>query len=303
MRAHRLRALLVAFTFSVGASAQPAPSRGTGNLSITEVFKSLLMEGKTSEGSSMTPIPADLIYAGDAAGAYPFVERIPTGQGILLKTQLPITGHPERPQQDLREVLKKIRESCASSGGSLARREPPVGVYRIEGRQVARGFEALAKENLIGQFWCELPNADPAFFVAVSPSRGATVPLIPTAWDWNIALFPVTGRLLTQHVQRRSEYEQSVAKLRTSLKAGDSVQVRTSELPDTLVAAWQKRFPQGVGNMCGLVTEVRRPLAKVQFQTVELNVDIEKLFPQGTKTPLGEVDTTNQIPLQAWCLR
>lgn len=303
MHAHSFTAVLAACTFHFAALAQPAPAPRDADLGITEVFRSLLQEGKTSEGSSLVPIDADWIYAGDATSAYPFFDWIPTGRGILLKTHLPVTGQPELPQRDLNDVLKRVREACASAGGSLAHRESPLGIPSIDGRQVARGFQALANEKLMGQFWCELPKADPAFFVVVKPNRGATVSLIPTSWHWNIALWPVTGNVLAQHVKRRSEYDRSVSTLRNSLKPGDSVQVRTSELPDTLIAAWQKRYPRNVGNMCGLVTEVKRPLAKVQFQTVELSIDIEKLFPQGTRMPLDEVNTTNQLQPQAWCLR
>jgi hypothetical protein len=303
MRAYSLSALIAACTFHVASFAQTASPGGDAELGIDQVFKSLLKEGKTSEDSALVPLSADWIYAGDAASAYPFVDRIPTGRGILLKTRLPITGQPERPQRDLTEVLKKINEACKSSGGNLVRREIPAGISGGEVPQVARGFQALAKENLMGQFWCERVKTDPVFFVVVIPNKGATVPLIPTGWDWNIALWPVTDSVLAQHVKRRSEYEQSVSSLRSSLKVGDNVQVRTPDLPDALIASWQKRFPRLIGSICGLVTEVKRPLAKVQFQTVELSVEVEKLFPQGTKIPLNEVTTTDPLQPQAWCLR
>ena len=303
MRAYSLSALFAACTLHLAVSAHAATTDNAATTSIDEAFRVLLKEGRTSQDSVLVPLARDWIYAGEADGAYPFIDHIPTNRGILLKTRLPITGEPERPQRDLAEVLETVNAACASSGGSIVHRDIPVPIAGPEVPQVARGFKALAKDGLMGQFWCERSKADPVFFVEVQPNSGAKVPLIPTGWDWNIALRPVPGSVLAQYVSRRSDYEKSASTLRDSLKAGDLVQVSTQTLPDSLTGAWQKRFPRQRGSVCGLVTEVKRPLAKVQFQAVELSVDIDKLFPQGTTKSLNEVTVTDQLQPQTWCLR
>jgi hypothetical protein len=298
-------AILAALTMGHAgiASAGPGAVDWRGSANIKNALESLLKQGATSADSPLSSLAADSAYLGNASTNIPYVAMVPTVGGLSVKTRLPITGQPERPQRDVREILAKVNDACTSAGGSSARRDIP-GRLRSSGTPVvARGFKALISEELIGQFWCTTPDEKPLFMVEVLPAPGASVPLIPIGWDWNIAFRIVSSGALEQYQAKRVDYEKSVAELRSGIKVGAQVQVRTSDLPDSLTEDWRNRRHDQVGNFCGLVTEVNLPLVQVQIQSTQIAIEIDKLLPQGIKKGLVEVTSFDLAQPHAWCVR
>ena len=271
---------------------------------IKDVFRAFLKQGKTSTGSSISILGPDILFVGDASGPIPYVDQIGTHGGVNVQTSLPITGTPERPQQDLSELLGKVREACGTAGGALVQRQMPDGMSASGTPQVARGFKAVTQEGLVGQFWCQTDHDEAVFMVEVRPAPSARVPLIPTGWDWNIGLRFATEAVLQKHQRQRAGYEKSVADLRSKLSVSNAVQVLATDLPAQVMQQWRLRPTDGPVEVCGLVTELKPPLAKVQLGAAEQWLEIAKLYPQvGVKKGPQELDSFSMHQLQSWCLR
>lgn len=221
----------------------------------------------------------------------------------MVKTQLPITGQPERPQRDVAEVVNRVREACANGGGTLERNESPWGFESTRLPVVARGIRVLANSGLTGQFWCNGPSGLAQFMIEVVPASEASSPPFSLGWNWNIAFQLVSPSALQQHAAHRVEYEKSVTDLRSQLKVGTQVQIQTSDLPDSLTDEWRKRHRDVVGNICGMVTEIKGPLAQVQIQGMQLAMEMRTLFPQASKSALSDVLSTKIRQPQTWCLK
>lgn len=277
--------------------------KGSAAANIHKLFESLLKEGETSTESPISPLPPDSTDLGNGKVDAPYLTSVPTAEGLSVKTRLPITGQPDRPQKDVKEILAKVKDACTSGGGEIDRRESSVKPRAISTPVVARGFTALTASNLIGQFWCKKPGAPPLFMVEVVPAAGATVPLVPLGWDWNIAFRLVTTGALERYESQLAAYEKSVADLRSGVKVGTHVQVRTSDLPDAVTEAWRSRRRDQVGNLCGLVIEVKPPLAQVQIQSAQIAIEIEKLLPQGTRIAMDEYTSAYRGQMQTWCVK
>lgn len=291
---------------SVGVLALPSTAAESAkpDVDIKDVFRVFLKQGKTSTGSSISILGPDILFVGDASGSIPYVEQIGTPGGVNVQTSLPITGAPERPQQDLSELLRKVRQACGTAGGTLVQREMPDGMSASSTPQVARGFKAVMQEGLVGQFWCQTERGEAVFMVEVRPAPSARVPLIPTGWDWNIGLRFATEAVLQKHQRQRAAYEKSVTDLRSKLSVGDAVQVLAGELPAQVMQQWMLRPTSGPVEICGLVTEIKPSLAKVQLGATEQWLEITKLYPQvGVKKGAQELDGFSMHQPQSWCLR
>lgn len=271
---------------------------------IKDVFRAFLKQGKTTSGSAISILGPDILFVGDLTGSIPYVEQIPTPGGINIQTSLPITGMPDRPQQDLKELLDKVREACISADGSVVQRNMPDGMSASSTPQVVRGFNAVLKDGLVGQFWCQNQSGEAVFMVEVRPASSAKVPLIPTGWDWNIGMRFATKPVLLKYQGRLASYEKSVADLQSKVSVGDAVQVLSTELPSQVLQQWRLRPGRGPVEVCGLVVEAKPPLAKLQLGATEQWLEMSKLFPQGgVKKGSQEIDSFSQLQPQSWCLR
>ena len=276
---------------------------GATAANIHKTFESFRNRSETASESPISSLPPDTTDLGNGKADAPYLISVPTAEGLSVKTRLPITGHPDRPQKDVKEVLAKVKDACTSGGGEIDRRESSVKPRAISTPVVARGFNALATSHLVGQFWCRKPGTPPLFMVEVVPAAGATVPLVPLGWDWNIGFRLVTTGALEKYEAQLAAYEKSVADLRSGLKVGTHVQVRTSDLPDAVTEAWRSRRRDQVGNLCGLVIEVKPPLAQVQIQSAQIAIEIEKLLPQGTRIAMDEYTSAHRGQMQTWCVK
>lgn len=283
--------------------ADPDTNIGSTAAHIQKTFESFRRQGETASESTISFLPPDTTDLGNGKADAPYLIAVPTVEGLSVKTRLPITGQPDRPQKDVKEILVKVKDTCTAGGGELDRRDSSVKPRAISTPIVARGFNALTASNLIGQFWCRKPGAPPLFMVEVVPAAGATVPLVPLGWDWNIAFRVVTTGVLERYEAQLAAYEKSVADLRSGVKVGTHVQVRTSDLPDAVTEAWRSKRRDQVGNLCGLVIEVKPPLAQVQIQSAQMAIEIEKLLPQGTRIAMDEYTSAYRGEMQTWCVK
>jgi len=296
--------VLIGVSLCTLALASGAAETDKPGVDVKDVFRAFLKQGKTASGSAISIVSPDILFVGDLTGSIPYVEQIPTPGGISIQTSLPITGMPERPQQDLKELLDKVRKACGSAGGSVVQRDMPDGMSSGNTPQVVRGLNALLKDALVGQFWCGNQSGDALFMVEVRPASSARVPLIPTGWDWNIGLRFATEAVLQKHQRQRADYEKSVAELRSKLSVGNAVQVLAAELPVQVMQQWRLRSTDGHVEICGLVTEVKPNLAKVQLGATEQWLETAKLYPQaGVKKGPQELDSLSMHQPQSWCLR
>jgi hypothetical protein len=302
-----IRAAIIAvmgLVAGVGVSAEEPPKPDAGVFeAVKQAFQALVKQGVTSEDSSISVVGPDATYVGDPKASIPFVERVRTQGGLMVRTRLPVTGQPERPQKDVAEITARIKDACASGGGALERRE--IAAERRSPRTpiVVRGTDVLSREGLIGQLWCRAPSGAPLFLVEVRPASEAWSPPLTLGWHWNIGFDLVSPVELEKHKANRLEYEKAVAALRANIKVGAQVQIRTSDLPDQLTSEWRERHRYSVGNMCGMVTDVKSPIAQVQIRSTQLAVEVQNLFPQGGKKELSDVFPADRDQPQTWCAK
>lgn len=303
----RIRAAIVTLMgliAGVGAFAEGPPAQDAGSFgAVKQSLQALIKQGSTSTDSSVSFLSRDITYVGDPKARIPFVEMISTLGGLSVRTRLPVTGQPDRPQKDVAEITGRIKDACESGGGVLERRDPPWWPEPTRTPVVGRGFKALINEGLIGQFWCQASQGPVLFMVEVTPSSEASSPPFSLGWNWNIAFQLVSPGALEKHEGRRHEYEKSVADLRGNLKVGAQVQIQTSELPDALTGEWRARHGDWVGTMCGLVTDVKGPIAQVQIQSTQLAIEAQHLFPQANKKGIGDLMSVDRYQPQTWCIR
>lgn len=177
---------VMALAMNAGAFAE-SPTRDIEAFSaVKQALQALVKQGATSEGSSISFLSRDATYVGDPKASAPFVETLPTLGGLMVKTRLPVTGQPERPQKDVAEITGHIKEACTSGGGMLERRDSPWGFEPTTTAIVARGMKALINAGLTGQMWCMTPNGTAMFMVEVVPASGATSPPFSLGWNWCI---------------------------------------------------------------------------------------------------------------------
>lgn len=294
---------VMGLAIGTGASAE-APKSDTGAFeAVKQAFQALAKQGVTSEDSPISVVVPDATYVGDPKDSIPFVERVRTQGGLIVRTRLPVTGHPERPQKDVTEITERIKDACASGGGSLERRDPASEWRSPRTPIVMRGTNVLSREGLIGQLWCRAPSGASLFMVEVRPASEAWSPPLTLGWHWNIGFDLVSPVELDKHRANRLEYEKAVAALRANLKVGAQVQIRTSDLPDQLTGEWRERHRYSVGNMCGMVTDVKPPIAQVQIRSTQLAVEIQNMFPQGSKKDLSDVFPSDRDQPQTWCFK
>lgn len=285
-------------------SAETPPSQDVGAFgAVKQVFQALVKQGTTSADSSVSSLSPDITYVGDPNATTPFVEMVPTFGSLMVRTRLPVTGRPERPQKDVAEITGRIKEACGSGGGVIERRDSPLGLPSTSTPVVARGINVLVNEGLIGQFWCRESSGTALFMVDVRPSSDASSPPFSLGWNWNIAFQLVSPNALQKHVARRLDYEKSVVDLRNGLKVGSQVQIRTSDLPDATAGEWHARHRNLVGNLCGMVIDVNGPIAQVQIQTTQLAVEIQHLFPRAKAVALTDVLSADLRQPQTWCVK
>jgi hypothetical protein len=302
IRAANITAIFLAA--GAGASTEVPPTQAVGSLgAVKQAFQALVKQGATSEGSSVSFLSRDITSVGDSNSSIPFVETLPTLGGLMVKTRLPVTGQPERPQKDVAEVALLIKDACVAGGGVMERRDSPWGFKPTKTPVVARGFKALMNEGVTGQLWCSEPSGVPLFMVEVTPSSEASSPPFSIGWNWNIAFQLVSPSALEKHGVRRLDYEKSVANLRSGLKVGTQVQVQTKDLPEALTGAWIERHRDLVGNMCGMVIDVRGSIAQVQIQATQLAVEIQHVFPQAKAVALTDVLSADLRQPQTWCIK
>ncbi len=295
---------IIGLLIGISASAAAAPTQDVAAFeAVKQALQALAKQEVTTEESPVSPLSPDITYVGDPNASIPFVEMVPTLGGLAVRTRLPVTGRPERPQKDVGEIMGRIRAACTSGGGLIERRDLPWGVPPTRTPVVARGINVLVSEGLIGQFWCRGPTGAELFMAAVRPSNDASSPPFSLGWNWNIAFQLVSPSALQQHGVRRLDYEKSVEGLRHGLKVGAQVQIRTSDLPESLTGEWNARYRDLVGNLCGMVLEVKGPIAQVQIQASQLAVEIQRLFPQGSRTPLRDVSSVDVRQPQTWCIK
>jgi hypothetical protein len=295
---------VVGLVTGMGAFAEAPTKLDPGAFeAVQEAFQALVKRGVTSEDSSISVLGPDATYVGDPKASTPFVERVRTQGGLMVRTRLPVTGQPERPQKDVAELTGRIKDACASGGGVLERRDPASEWRSPRTPVVVRGTNVLSREGLIGQLWCRAPSDAALFMVEVRPASEAWSPPLTLGWHWNIGFDLVSPVELEKHKANRLEYEKAVAALRFNLKVGAQVQIRTSDLPDQLTSEWRERHRYSVGNMCGMVTDVKSPIAQVQIRSTQLAVEIQNLFPQGSKKDLSDVFPSNRDQPQTWCAK
>lgn len=295
---------LIGLIAGVGAFAEVPPAQDAGSFgAVKQSFQALIKQGSTSTDSSVSFLSRDTTYVGDSKASIPFVEMLSTLGGLTVKTRLPMTGQPDRPQKDVAEITGRIKDACESGGGVLERRDPTWWPEPTSTPVVARGFKALINEGLIGQFWCQASQGPVLFMVEVMPSSEASSPPFSLGWNWSIGFQLVSPGALEKHKARRLEYEKSVTDLRSNLKVGAQVQIRTSDLPDALTGEWRARHGDSVGTMCGLVTDVKGPLAQVQIQSTQFAIEAQRLFPQANKTGIGDLLSVDRHQPQTWCIR
>lgn len=294
---------VMGLAIGAGASAE-APKSDTGAYeAVKQAFQALAKQGVTSEDSPISVVVPDATYVGDPKASIPFVERVRTQGGLMVRTRLPVTGQPERPQKDVAEITERIRDACASAGGSLERRDPASEWRSPRTPIVVRGTNVLSREGLLGQLWCRAPSSASLFMVEVRPASEAWSPPLTLGWHWNIGFDLVSPVELEKHKVNRLEYEKAVAALRADIKVGAQVQIRTSDLPDQMTSEWRERHRYSVGNMCGMVTDVKSPIAHVQIRSTQLAVEIQNLFPLGSKKDQSDVSPTDRDQPQSWCAR
>jgi hypothetical protein len=294
---------VVGLAIGTRASAE-APKSDTGAFeAVKQAFHALAKQGVTSEDSSISVVGPDATYVGDPKASIPFVERVRTQGGLTVRTRLPVTGQPERPQKDVVEITARIKDACALGGGALERRD--IATERRSPRTpiVVRGTDVLIREGLIGQLWCRAPYGASLFMVEVRPASEAWSPPLTLGWHWNIGFDLVSPVELEKHKANRLEYDKAVAALRANITVGAQVQIRTSDLPDQLTGEWRERHRYSVGNMCGMVTDVKSSIVQVQIRTTQLAVEIQNLFPLGSKKDLSDVFPSDRDQPQTWCAR
>ena len=298
-------AIIAVMGLAIGAgTSAEAPKSDTGAFeAVKQVFQALAKQGVTSEDSPISVVVPDATYVGDPKASIPFVERVRTQGGLMVRTRLPVTGHPERPQKDVTEITERIKDACASGGGSLERRDPASEWRSPRTPIVVRGTNVLSREGLIGQLWCRALSGASLFMVEVRPASEAWSPPLTLGWHWNIGFDLVSPVELEKHKANRLEYEKAVAALRANLKVGAQVQIRTSDLPDQLTSEWRERHRYSVGNMCAMVIDVKSPIAQVQIRSTQLAVEIQNLFPLGSKKDLSDVFPSDRDLPQTWCVR
>lgn len=295
---------VVGLITGVGASAEGPPKPDAGAFeAVKQALQTLVKQGVTSEDSSISVLGPDATYVGDPKASIPFVERVRTQGGLVVRTRLPVTGQPDRPQKDVAEVTGRIKGACESGGGVLERRDPASEWRSPRTPIVVRGINVLSREGLIGQLWCRAPSGAALFMVEVAPASEAWSPPLTLGWHWNIGFDLVSPVDLEKHKANRLAYEKAVATLRANLKVGSQVQIRTSDLPDQLTSEWRERHRYSVGNMCGMVIDVKSPIAQVQIRTTQLAVEIHNLFPLGSKKDLSDVFPSDRDQPQTWCAR
>lgn len=288
----------------VGASAEESPKPDAGAFeAVKQAFHALVKQGVTSEDSPISVVVPDATYVGDPKGSIPFVERVRTQGGLMVRTRLPVTGQPERPQKDVAEIAGRIKDACASAGGSLERYDPASEWRSPRTPIVVRGTNVLSREGLIGQLWCRAPSGASLFMVEVRPASEAWSPPLTLGWHWNIGFNLVSPVELEKHKANRLEYENAVAALRANIKIGAQVQIRTKDLPDTLTGEWRERHRYSVGNVCAMVIDVKSPIVQVQIRSTQLAVEIQNIFPQGSKKELLDLFPSDRDQPQSWCVK
>ena len=297
--ANLLAALLLVPSLGFGASAGDS---GTAADALTGLIQSWRAAGAVASGAKLEARLRETWRLTEVQpGGVVFDQPITAAAVFSLVTRLPVTGAAEAPPNDLAQARKDLDEACAAASGQLVRTDLdalPSSSVPV----VAKAIGALVKREALGQFDCRQGGQTPLFRAVVKPAGGAVSTVLPPGWDWHISIVLFAGEDLARLQSSAAIYAQSVERFRAAVKAGDGVQVPSTELPPAAMSPAAQRLRDRVAFTCAMVTDVKPPLLTVQVGTSSLALPIEKSFPQGKALDVAEAGRAS-MDRQSYCMK
>lgn len=220
-----------------------------------------------------------------------------------------------RKQEDVLKAMRALRESLKLACGDLAIQHKPLGtratqIYLSQPYDTFMSdvYRRLFDEGLIGSFECltKRPEVSPRISVTWETGDRRPTEVIP-AHEWRFLVEFIGRDEARAHQERFEQHRRGVDALRAKPSVGAEVQVMVDDLPSSSLTQFKQplnrlRLPYAV---CGLVTEVRAPLAQVQIQSSTLMIPIRKLLPAGHQLSVDEMARQIDVraPTQRACLR
>lgn len=220
-----------------------------------------------------------------------------------------------RDQETVLVAMRALRKSLNLACGGYAIQHYPIGerITRIVLSQpydtfMSDVYTRLFDEGLIGGFECQQSRSEVSPRISVTWETGNRRPteVIP-AHDWRFLVEFIDRDQIRAHLERFEQHRRKVDDLRAKPIVGADVQVMADDLPSGYLARFQQpvnrlRLPYAI---CGLITEIRGPLAQVQMQSDTLMLPIRKLLPAGQRIPVDEMSRRIDLraPTQQACLR
>lgn len=265
--------------------------------------------GLPSEGLTISGPFVDRAAVASGGSDYNFTEYLPWQQ-LRLTFDLRIVRDQETVLMAMRTLRKSLKLAC---GDFLLQHRPnAVRATRIMLSQPYDNFMSdvyarLFDEDLIGEFECQTRlEVSPRISVTWETGKRRPTEVIP-AHDWRF-LVEIIGRDQARaHQERFEQHRRGVEALRAKPSVGAEVQVMLDDLPSSLLSRFQQpvnrqRLPYAI---CGLVTELRGPLAQLQIQATTLMIPTRKLLPPGQKLAVDDMSRHLDVraPTQQACLR
>lgn len=255
----------------------------------------------------------------------PFVDRLPVMSGgndygfteYLPWQQLRLTFDLQkvRDEEPILRTMRVLRKSLKLACGRYELQQYALGpkVSRIFLSQPTDTFMSdvyarLFDEGLIGGFECLTNSAAASPRIQVTWETGNRRPteVIP-ALHWRFLVESVGREQMLAHQVRFEQHRRKVDGLRAKPTIGTDIQVMADDLPPALLTHFNQptnrmRMPYAI---CGLITDIRGPLAQVQIQSDTLMLPIRKLFPAGQHSTADELSRRleEKAPTQKDCLR
>ena len=241
---------------------------------------------------------------------YNFTEYLPWQQ-----LRLTFDLQKVRDQEPILKTMRALRKSLKLACGRYEIQQHALGakVTRIILSQPTDAFMSdvyarLFDEGLIGGFDCLTNSADASPRIQVTWETGNRRPteVIP-AFHWRFLVESIGRDRMLAHQARFEQHRRKVDGLRAKPTIGTDVQVMADDVPPALLTRFKQptnriRIPYAI---CGLITDIRGPLAQVQIQSDALMLPIRRLFPAGQQSTADELSRRleEKAPTQKDCLR
>ena len=299
-RSHPLCLFAVSLATALGlVSSELAAGQGVDAAALP--FLSFMDGGKTGAGNVFQPADRGQIVLSSASPDYPFAELLVASTSYRLSVRV-LFGNPSGAMaSDLAELLEQMKATCGS--GELVIK--PSTSWLGTDPEMAKAFRQLVRSKLVGEVGCTASDGHRLFVTTIQPgtSYESVLPFAPRRWHVFIQI--IAGEALARFERRFDDYRRKTDALRASAAPGTKVQVSEAELPSADDTATRLAPGSRMISFCGLVIEVKGPLAQLQVQRSTVFVALDKIFPQGEAVPLAQLRSStlmSSMP-QAYCAR